>query len=498
MRFSRRVLSICILSSLVVPTFAAFQADEFDGTSLGSQWTFVDSNPAGTTTTVADGKFQMSAAAGSDHYFFVDTQAAIQQDAPAGTNWEVVTKLDDFDFDPDTTSPVKRRFIRTGLQLWQDNDHFVTMSILTPANGRGIDTANFWQFDPNSAASNNNNNLWGVLDIFGWPPRPFSSLYMKIQSTPRGYRGYMSTDGTDWLECLTIVKNPETSNGLMINPKVRLFQAGGFYFDGGTSITQKGIISKFDYVRSNPIPNPTVAYADDEFDGPDLNSNWQFNTGIGVGSMGFNAGNLVITAGIYTDLWGNGGRQQPTYVFQDAPSASKYTLTAHVAPTQMAAEGFPYELWNGYGLWLWHDQSNWIYIMNQRRDQDPGAPDTPWTPVNGLEAAVKVGGKFYDKNYNFFPNEAPAYLRVSKDGNNAEVQYSYDQTNWTPVTFNVNSVQTSQFAIGADNLQIRLFSKRVFGDANDGDGRDAPPMDGNFDWLHANIIDSGVDTWELY
>jgi hypothetical protein len=78
-------------------------------------------------------------------------------------------------------------------------------------------------------------------------------------------------------------------------------------------------------------------------------------------------------------------------------------------------------------------------------------------------------------------------LRVEKVGSLSSVQYSFDNVNWTTI----NIPAGSQFNIGDSNLQVRLFSKRAFGDGT--------PIDAEFDWLHSAVpAAADVNDWQLY
>src|SRR5690606_12818067 len=84
-------------------------------------WTWQDSDPAGSVIGNTGTHLSIEAAEGADLFFFNDKYTYVQQNAPAGTNWEVVTKLDGFD----PTEPGKQNsWNKCGLMLWQDNDHW--------------------------------------------------------------------------------------------------------------------------------------------------------------------------------------------------------------------------------------------------------------------------------------------------------------------------------------------------------------------------------------
>ena len=65
--------------------------------------------------------------------------------------------------------------------------------------------------------------------------------------------------------------------------------------------------------------------------------------------------------------------------------------------------------------------------------------------------------------------------------------YSFDNVNWTPVT----TPGGTALPVGNDNLQVRLFTKRAFGDG--------APIDAEFDWVRvSSILGSDVKDWQLY
>lgn len=466
----RVVTAAAVLSSAFFSQ-AQLIPDEFDASTLGPQWTFVDSTPAGTTYTLTGSHFQIAAPGGSDLYTFVDTHGFIEQDAPAGTDWEVVTKIDNWD---PTQAGHQRDFTRAGIQLWQDNNHHFVVSLLSNGDGTQMGTQAFWNTDPDN--DNANNGVYeGTLNLFNTGPQP--SYWLKIQKTPRGYLGLMSTDGSSWLNIMSIVRNPETANGYFVNEKIRLFHAGGF---GAGELTP----ANFDYVRANALTSTDLPYQDDEFNDTSLAPQWDFHPGIGTGYMDLTGdGNLTMAAGIFADLWWF--REQPTYIYQDAPTSSSYALTIKGAPTEFTA--VPFELYNSYGIWLWHDQSNWVFISNQR-----GQMGDPPVPNNRVEWAAKRDGLFNAGNIPFSTAEnpqspVPEYLRIEKIGDMASLQYSFDNVNWTTI----DSPAGSSFSVGEDNLQVRLFSKRAFGDG--------APMDAKFDYVRATELPgSNVQDWQLY
>src|SRR4051812_10572535 len=111
---SRPFAIICIAILLLAcgSAHAQFVDDEFNSPTLGLQWTFVDSTPAGSTSTLTGSAYRLTAKDGTDMFYQADTQAYIQQNAPTGTNWEVSTKLTTFD---PTAVGFRRNYNKSGI-----------------------------------------------------------------------------------------------------------------------------------------------------------------------------------------------------------------------------------------------------------------------------------------------------------------------------------------------------------------------------------------------
>ncbi len=480
-----RVLGIAAVVSVAVSGQGQFVPDEFNGATLGSQWTFLDNETLGSTFTLTNGHFNLTAPRDTDFFWGPNNYASLEQDAPAGDNWEVVTKVDNWD---PTVPANRRRFSRFGIAVWQDIDHYVTIGLLSDFEGDEIGTQAFWNTYPNGSSQGDSNYI-GVLDEFETGPQP--SYWLKIQKTPKGYLGFTSTDGLTWRNQMSILRNPETPDGYFTNEKIRIFNAAGFT----PSPAPDGdlIPAQFDFVRMNVLTPPIAGYQDDEFNGATLAPQWGYHPGILPGYKDLAGdGNLTIGAGGFSDLWVN--KEQPTFIYQDAPTANSYNLTMKGSPTELTA--VPFELYNSYGIWLWHDQSNWAFISNQR-----GVFGDPPTPNNRIEYAFKQDGFFTPGTINFSTPEnpqspCPEYLRVEKNGGECNLQYSFDNFNWVTVVVPGSDgppviPPRSNFSVGSDNLQVRLFSKRASGDGS--------PLDAKFDWLRAiELPPSNVQDWQLF
>lgn len=450
---------------------AAFTPDEFDGTTLGSQWTFHDNSigTAVTTYTVTDGHLRITAGEG-DLYHPVDTHAYVEQDAPAGTDWEVITKIDNWD---PTVAGEQRKFIRSGIQLWQDNNRWLAVCVLTNDLGTRIDIQSPWQA---VAGSSTDPEYQGSQIVIGYGVH--ASLYMKIQKTNKGYRGYISTDGAGWLECMSVIRSPETPDGYFTNEKIRLFQAGGLVRTDGSP--QNPTPVNFDYIRMNPLTPAPVGYQNDEFNATQLGPQWQLVEGMGPGNIAFSGSAVYLSGGIFSDLWGH--IEQPMHIMQDAPTSGTYTVTIKCDTVDMAST--PYELWNSYGIWLWHDASNWSLISIQRRG-DPNAR-------NGIEAAFKFNGEFLPWSVDLpVGTLCPSYLRLVKKAGVVSAQYSYDNVTYTTVNVpGTPPLGGTEFPLPDTNNQVRLFTKRASGSGT--------PVAGAIDWLRAEPVISSVTDWQLF
>ncbi len=452
----------CALVSSV-PVMGQFTADEFSAPTLGPQWTFTDGTPAGSTITFPDGNhLRMDGQEGTDFYYDTDTQPYIQQNAPSGTNWEVITKITAYD---PTAAGFQRGFLRAGIQLWQDNNHHLSIGVLTTQNGMGIVGQAVWQTD---ATAPSDDFTHGTNEI---PLTSGGDYYLKVIKSTRGYLAQISTDGIAYQNILPLVRNPETADGYFVNEKIRLFHSGGPGF-----VT--GVVKPvdFDYIRTNAIAAPVAGFSNDEFNGASLDPRWQYYEGVRPGTKAIGGGTVKLTTGDFQDLWQPVDRAM--YIAQDAPS-SNCTLTLKGGPTDLRS----FERYNSYGIKLWQDQSNWLFISNQRSDTDPVS--------NRLEIAFKRNGLYDFGGTDFGAASCPEYLRIEQNNNIYTVSYSYDNVTFTQVT---GGQQT--YPAKLKNGQVHLFSKKVFGP---GDGPFGTGVTAEFDFVRVAFIGSSdASDWQLF
>jgi hypothetical protein len=482
-----------IVAALFIVAAAASQAqtvdDEFNGSTLDPKWTFVDSGSdthpppdnasfPGTTYTLTGNEVQLTAPQGTDFYFFIDDYGCIETTAPLGDNWEVVARITNYD---PTQVGFQERFCRAGLAVWQDDNHYMSSGLLSDFEGDNLGIQSFSNFNP--VPNNNNAFFEDGADIFNTGPQP--AYLIRIQKFNHHYESaYSIDDGVNWVNCGEIIRNAESPDGYFSNEKIRLFTTGGVLRDGIDPGTHALTPAKFDYVHVHTITPPAeLPYADDEFNGPSLAPQWTLFPGLAPAFTYFDSGIFKMSGGPFSDLWIN--HENAAFIYQNAPQSTSYTLTMKGTPVEFTAVG--YELYNGYGIWLWHDSGNWAYISNQRRQDGPGT-----TISNGIEYAAKHDRIFTANAINIGAspdNVDPAYLRIAMVGGLVSLQYSYDNANWTTIN---DGVAGTTYNIGTDDLKVRLFTKRPNGDPG------SAVIEAGFDWLHSQVDTSAVGDWNLY
>ncbi len=444
-------------------SFGQFVADEFNGGSLGTQWTFQDSDPVGSVIGHTGTHLSIEAMEGADLFFFIDKYTYVQQDAPGGTNWEIVTKLDDFD---PTAAGKQNNWNKCGLMLWQDNDHWFGVWALgndgNPTWRRGVEGAYNSDFVANRTE---NWHEWGGDQAY-WDVTQ-NPVWLKIQKTENGYFGLVSYDGTTWIQVNRLIRNSQNAaTGYFTNEKIRLIQSGP-----GTN--GQNDVGLFDFIRTGPVAVPTAsAGTNDEFAGTSLDPLvWGKHEGIEASTIAVSGGALRITPANFNDQWG--GIDKAVRVFQKAPVVPNLKVTAKVGPTEL----FNFQNWTGYGLWLWQDQNDYASIANLRTDAGAHMVQAVYQRADSNEwnvDEINLGG-----------DPLPAYLRIDKAGSTYTAQYSFDNVTWISLPNGGHTYSTE-----LQNTQVQLLGKKV----NDNGG---PQMTAEFDWVHFDTS-SGVGDWQLY
>lgn len=449
--------AICAFALLASAASAAFVADEFDGqTTLGAQWSFIDGSPTGAVTSVSSGAFHLTAAPSADQYYTVDRYACIQQDAPAGTNWEVTVKMDNFD---PTAVGKKLAWNKAGLMLWQDIDHWILLAIQGDSTGNDRELQGMVQYDNVPARDNDD-----YCDSDTWFGVTSSTLYFKLQKTPRGYCGFASGNGTNWTQITAVIRNPETSDGYFTNEKIRLMTSGGPNLTPGSPCQ-----ADFDYVRYQALSNVPSGYKlSEEFNSLDTGV-WTCSTGIEAGQISTNGGYLDLQTTFSQDEWK--AVHHGIFAAEDAPTSTSYGVVIKAEPTDL--RGYPGSWW-GWGLKLWQDQNDWVMITCLRSSEGKNVVEAAYTWNDGLgwnASSVDMG------------TACPGYLRIDKKGSNYLCMYSSDNVNWTPIP----SLTGVTFPSDLRNAQIRVLGKRW------GDTEGA--LIDRFDWVHIEQPFNAAQNW---
>ncbi len=460
-----RIVSVCVFS-FAATAFAEFVPDEFNAASLGPQWTFQDSDPTGSVIGHTGTHLSIEAIEGADMFFFIDRYTYVQQDAPGGTNWEVVTKLEGFD---PTEAGKQNNWNKCGLMLWQDNEHWFGVWAMgnngEPTWRRAVEGAYNSDFELNRV---NGWPEWGGDQLY-WDVTS-DPVWLKIQKTEHGYFGLVSYDGTNWIQVNRMIRNSQNPDGggYFTNEKIRLIQSGP-----GTN--GQNDVGFFDFIHTAPVTGiPTAAAGtNDEFDGTTLNSNlWGIYHGVEQSTVAVADGKLKITPANHNDQWG--GIDKAVRVYQDAPATGDYRVTVKVGPTAL----FDYQNWTGYGVFLWQDQNDYASISNVRTNTGEHMIQAVYQRADALEWNVD--------EINIGAATLPEYLRLTKIGTTYTASYSSDNVTFTDMPTGGHVYQAE-----LKNPQVQLLGKKI-------NALGGPLMTAEFDWVHFETVSSDVQDWQLY
>ncbi len=153
-------------------------SDEFNSTTLGSQWSFVNPDPANWSLSAVPGDLQLNTAGGSVWTTVNTAKNIVLQAVPSGS-FDIITHLD---FNP------TKNYQTAGILLWQDMDNFVWLN-------RGYcGPCTPWQsmiglsVEKAASASSPATALYTV-----------SSMYLKLSVSAGLATGYYSVDGKIWI-----------------------------------------------------------------------------------------------------------------------------------------------------------------------------------------------------------------------------------------------------------------------------------------------------------
>jgi len=444
---------------------ADFVPDEFNSSTLGSQWTWHDSDPTGSTYNLSGTHFEIDAIEGADMFFTIDKYAYLEQDAPSGTNWEIVTKVEGFD---PTETGKQNNWNKCGIKVWQDVDHWFGVWVM------GNDGAPTWDRRVEGAydswdSSRGGSHLWEYAGDQVYTGVTQDPIWLKIQKTEHGYFGLYSLDGTNWIQVNRLIRNSQNPDGTgyFTSEKIHLLQSS----PGNNGTNDVGA---FDFIRTGPVPVPAApAGTDDEFTGTALNSNvWGKHEGILASDISVSDGKLKIIPGNFNDQWG--GVDKAGRVFQDAPTSGSWRFTVKVGPNLL----FDYQDWAGYGIMLWQDQNDYVLISNVRNPQGAHVLQT---------AYQRDDAYLWNANpVQFVGNPVPEYLRITKTGTRYTASHSLDNITYTNIPDN-----GYDYPAELKNPQVQLFGKKT-------NAQGGPQLVVEFDWVRFESLDSDVEDWQLY
>lgn len=221
--------------------------DNFDSTTLNSNWSIYRQNNANWSLTTNPGKLTIQTLAGDSFGNSNALKNAFLQNAPSG-DFVITTKVD---------AQVRKNFQQAGLLVWQDEDNYVKFGHVWDtdgATGKSLESA----FEKNATYTK-------AGHMAAHPG--YDTSYLQIRKVGNVYTTYY-WDGSSWKQAA----DPVTVQ--LTNPKV------GFYAFSATDGTS--IPAKFDYFSVGPIVNDPAA----SLTGPaSVSSGESFNSTIGLNSV---------------------------------------------------------------------------------------------------------------------------------------------------------------------------------------------------------------------
>ena len=318
----------------------------------------------------------------------------IEQSTPQGDEWEVVTQCRFGEAQP---------LGECGILLFQDANHWCGVWLMVNADGSDVGVVGGYRMQPAADVTPRNPEFCG--DQIHWGVG-HGGVWLKIQKTRHGYLGMASLDGRDWFHVGPIVRNPEQDAA---EEQVRLF---------ASNPTAAPLRGEFCCVEHAPLKTPSISEGD-EFEGDTLNTNlWTVFQGLpSTGKVRVAEGALCLTPSDNQDQWGNIDRALAVY--QSAPKASQWSVSAKVAPTSL--QGLP--PWTGYGLRVVRDQNHWAAIYSTVNLRNHNRVLVAYQFENSRRMVVDAT--------DFFHTALPEYLRIDVDGSHCSCAYSFDGEAWS-------------------------------------------------------------------
>lgn len=470
-------------SALAATGSADFVNDEFDGAALGTQWTFTQGVNTHATAigevmpNTPPGHLSLYPGIGTRFGWDEHTDTNISQDQPADDTWEVHLKVDNWN-----PSPSGPTWQQVGLRLYQDNSHWLGINVTVRPTGPVLQAQSEFSGD----VTRTNLHIT-ELPLFNFvKPDP---LYLRIQKTSKGYTTGYSADGIDWIDRGTFVRNPYSADGFL-DPSAQIRVSTIAPENNGDGQVEA---VELDWIRKVALAPTTSGYANDEFTGTELGSNWLYYDGIynipgipGTVSVADGFAKLQHSTGF--DLGFAHNQEKPQFIMQDAPTTENFSLVTRVIPANLTTAGN----WEGHGLRVWQDQNHWIAIVNQRNGAAAEADARNQVELRYElgHGAVTVASNTNIGTSNTDPG--PELLRIDKEGTKYRALYKLTEAaeTWTIATdTSIDPEGWVDFGEELRNAQVQLFTKRPQA------GRTAATSE--FDYIR-EISESSVEDWQLF
>jgi len=410
---------------------APFVPDEFDQGRLGPAWRRAPA--ARGDVAVQGGALVLRPAGGTERSYSRHDTLWIEQPAPAGADWELITRIDAFDpvLNHDGLAPP---WSECGLQLHQDERHWFGIWLNTNQTGHRLDVTCGFQMEPGEIQGKPFDPFF-CGDMAVWDIRRLP-VWLRLRKTAHGYFGAYRVEGEPWRNLGPFARNPDSpADGFLRGETVRLYAAAPAA-DVPPPVCRIGFIR---FRELEPLPR---AGGSDGFDDERLDrARWGVYEGApSAATLAESGGALHLTPRMYQEI--NTNFDTAPCVYQPAPAAGPWRASVKAGPTDLRA----HQAWSAYGLMLWQDQNHWILVRNQ---VDDGRRLRS-------QALRHEGRRLWVETRDYLAGELPPYLCIERWGDAYRCGTSQDGRNWEYLNDAGEFVTERPF----DNAQLQLFATR--------------------------------------
>jgi regulation of enolase protein 1 (concanavalin A-like superfamily) len=384
-----------ILKSITPPP-ALLQpgSDNFSGSALGSQWSWVREDNTHWSLASAPGSMRIRAQTGDIQTTTNNQKNILLQNAPLG-DFTITTKVT-FPAKPSSNNQ------QAGLVVYQDDDNYVKLV-------RGYFNGNAFEFDKEVSgvftASSTADTIAGT------------TIYLKMTKVGNEYTGYYSTDGTTYTQVGT-AQTAKLSSSIKV----------GLISNLGSGTTE--IDADFDYfnIFSSVAPLPSLQATSDKFSSSTLGSQWSW---VREDSARWS---LTARPG-YMRIIGQSGDLYTTtntaknILLQNAP-ADDFTITTKLVLSAKLSTDFQQA-----GLIIYQNDDNYLKLV---RIHSNGNKFEFLKEVNGSPTVLAQPDNAADTT---------VYLRITKIGTEYTAYYSTNGMKFTRVGI-MQSASLSPIKVG--------------------------------------------------